>query len=82
MPKYNVHAYVLVRVKVGAGVTAKSPAHAARKVVDDANMGIAFHSGEYADEITEFMVDRLDKNYMVVATHNLDGNYKRLRNRG
>jgi hypothetical protein len=62
MPRFDVHIYVIARLKV-AGIEAKSPHDAARKAARMVNLHQAIAAGdaEYAEEIEGFLVDPLDE---------------------
>ena len=76
MPKYDVHLYAVVRVKV-PGVEANSPEEAAKIADDQTDLDHAFKDGEYIEEIEAILVDTLDATGKVVKETTLDGNCQR-----
>ena len=61
MPKYDVHIYPIVRLRV-AGVEADSPEEAARRAEEslDLHRLVACGAAEYAEDLDGFLVDPLD----------------------
>jgi hypothetical protein len=62
MPNYDVHIYVITRVKVG-GVEADSPKAAASREEQSVDLHVLLAAGqaEYAEDIEGFLVDALDE---------------------
>lgn len=75
MPKYDVHVHAMVRMRV-PGVVAETPTDAA-KAAGKTNLSHMLRSGECALLFfTEFMVDRVGKDDVLVETHSLDGKFR------
>ena len=65
MKKYRVHIFAVVRIPVE--VEAESQIEAIEKAEDDTDLNSLLNRGdvEYADEITEYLVDEVeDKEYL------------------
>lgn len=75
MPKYDVHIYAIVRVKV-AGVEASSPAEAASHAESNTDLYTGFKDGEYVDQIDGFLVDTLNAAGKIIAETSLDAKYR------
>jgi len=73
MPKYDVHFYAIVRVKV-PGVEANSAEDAAKIAGERTDLHHAFKDGEFAEEVEAILVDTLDATGNVVKETTLDGN--------
>jgi len=71
--KYDVHIYAVVRVKI-EGVNAESQTAAITAAQKGLDMEYAIKQGEYAEEITGFLVDEVgDENYSKTRAYLADG---------
>jgi hypothetical protein len=71
--KYDVHIYAVVRVKIEA-VEADSQVAAIQEAQKGLDLEEAVRSGEYAEEITGFLVDEVgDENYSQSRAYQADG---------
>ena len=63
MPTYDVHVYAVVRVPI-KGVKAKSPKEAIKKVDGKLDLHKILDKGEieYAEDVTEYLVDEVEPN--------------------
>jgi hypothetical protein len=72
MPRFDVHLYVIARLKV-ASVEADSPQDAARKAehLVDLHQAVSAGDAEYADGIEGFLVDLLDEAGQRIEGHSV-----------
>lgn len=77
MPKYDVHIFPVVRVRI-AGVEAESQEAAIRKALASVNLEqVALHPDDYADDIVDYLVDEHGDSDHDRSRHYLDTNHLR-----
>ena len=79
MPRYVVHVYAVVRVPIR--VNAESPGMAVKRVDEEYNLHDLLDRGEieYAEDITEYLVDEVGDNDEIKKSFWLDKDGKIVR---